>query len=135
LRKWDENGRHYSKEEQLKSIRTNYPTKRYAFEVYFMGIRVYSKILTRLWPNIPGLANKCVKIYNEHLEGKDISHYEYKTKKQRQRESNQRLEYEAEREMVMSRGSYALSQSRYGSQAGTTRRNNYGSMDRSGNGD
>ena len=36
---------------------------RYAFEVYFMGIRVYSKIESRQWPHCDLLAKRCAKMY------------------------------------------------------------------------
>lgn len=47
------------------TIYTEFETKRYAFEVYFMGVRIYSKIATRLWPNTSSVAYKCARVWND----------------------------------------------------------------------
>ena len=70
------------------NVWTNYPTKRYGFEVYFMGVRLYSKISTRLWPNNNLVVMKCLKVWNDFQEGKDISGYEYISKKKRMEMQN-----------------------------------------------
>lgn len=56
-----------------------YPTQRYGFEVYFMGVRIYSKIKSKLWPNISMLSQKCVNAWNDFHDGKGISEYEHVT--------------------------------------------------------
>lgn len=58
---------------RLNNIWTSYATKRYAFEVYFMGIRLYSKITCRLWPSTSLVAQKCFKAYTDYMQGNDIS--------------------------------------------------------------
>ena len=40
-----------------------YKTPRGSFEVYFMNVRLYSKLLTNQWPNSTLLAAKCALIY------------------------------------------------------------------------
>lgn len=35
-----------------------------ALEVYFMGVRIFSKIQSGLWPLIPSLAERCLNVYN-----------------------------------------------------------------------
>jgi hypothetical protein len=42
-----------------------YTTALGAFEVYFMGVRVFSKIQSGLWPSIPLLAEKCKQVWND----------------------------------------------------------------------
>ena len=54
-----------------------YKTPRGAFEIYFMGIRLYSKLLTNQWPSSSAIANKCKRIYEDYVNGQDISHYEF----------------------------------------------------------
>lgn len=66
-------------------IYSDYPTKRYGLEVYFMGVRVFSKVASRLWPNTSAVAMKCVRAFNDFHEGNQIGQYEYMTKKQRER--------------------------------------------------
>lgn len=38
-------------------------------EVYFNGVRLFSKIQSGLWPHIDLLAQKCVKVYNDFMAG------------------------------------------------------------------
>jgi hypothetical protein len=71
------------KGKKFNNVWTNYPTKRYAFEVYFMGFRLYSKIATRLWPNTSLVALKCAKAWNDYVQGNDLSQYEYVSKKKK----------------------------------------------------
>ena len=47
-----------------------------AFEVYFMGVRIYSKKQCNIWPNIPMVAEKCIKAHADFIAGEDISVYE-----------------------------------------------------------
>ena len=47
-----------------------------AFEVYFMGIQLFSKIKTSQWPNIEYLAKKCRSIYDDYMSGAPIYRYE-----------------------------------------------------------
>lgn len=37
-----------------------------AFEVYFMGNCVYSKLKTKKWPNLDSLVEKCKKLYTQY---------------------------------------------------------------------
>ena len=48
-----------------------------AFEVYFMGVKLYSKIESKKWPDVPKLIEKCKFVYIEFISGKDISEYEF----------------------------------------------------------
>ena len=34
-----------------------------AFEVYYMGVRVYSKKQSNIWPNIPMVVDKCLRAH------------------------------------------------------------------------
>ena len=43
------------------------------FEVYFMGVRLFSKIQSGMWPFTPVLAQKCFIAYNDYCQMKDIS--------------------------------------------------------------
>lgn len=47
-----------------------------ALEVYFMGVRLFSKISSGTWPHTSLLAEKCVNAYNDFMSNKDISIYE-----------------------------------------------------------
>lgn len=38
-----------------------------AFEVYFMGVLIYSKIKTGQFPNITAVSKKCCEAYNEYI--------------------------------------------------------------------
>ena len=44
-------------------------------EVYFMGVLLYSKEKSKLWPNTTALAVKCLHCYNDYMHGKSIVHY------------------------------------------------------------
>ena len=37
-----------------------------AFEVYFMGIRLFSKLKSGKWPNIDMVAEKCKQVYEAY---------------------------------------------------------------------
>ena len=39
-----------------------------AFEVYFMGKCVYSKLKTKKWPQFDSLVEKCKNLYHEHTK-------------------------------------------------------------------
>ena len=58
-------------------ILDKYSTKRFGFEVYFMGVRLYSKIESLQWPNNTLLTQKCLNAYNDYLAGQDIRKYEF----------------------------------------------------------
>ena len=45
-------------------------------EVYFQGVRLFSKIQSGMWPHIGLLAQKCQRAYNDYMAGKDITMYE-----------------------------------------------------------
>ena len=47
-----------------------------AFEVYFMDVLIFSKLLTHQWPNIIHVAQKCISAYNSYYKGEDIKDYE-----------------------------------------------------------
>ena len=47
-----------------------------AMEVYFMGVRLFSKIQSKYWPNPNMVADKCVQAYQDFVDGKDITVYE-----------------------------------------------------------
>ena len=42
-----------------------------AFEVYFMNVKLFSKILSNTWPNYSLVAQKCVKAYDDIVSGGD----------------------------------------------------------------
>ena len=67
----------------------NYKTPRGAFEVYFMGVRLYSKLLTNQWPNSSALAAKCARVYADYVNDEDISGYEFVFKTQADIEAEQ----------------------------------------------
>ena len=51
------------------------PTKEIAvgaLEVYYKGIRIYSKILSRRWPNAGLVADKCKRLLEASNSGEDI---------------------------------------------------------------
>jgi hypothetical protein len=54
----------------------NFDAHRGAFEVYFMGVRLFSKIESKMWPNIPALAEKCVNCYKAYVSNKEIDNFE-----------------------------------------------------------
>ena len=43
-----------------------------AFEVYFMGVKLHSKLITMKWPNISMLTEKCKIVYQNFVDGIDI---------------------------------------------------------------
>ena len=43
-----------------------------ALEVYFKGVRVYSKIMSRRWPNAGMVADKCKRLLEANNQGEDI---------------------------------------------------------------
>lgn len=43
-----------------------------AFEVYFMGIKLFSKLTCGQWPSIIKLATKCQKAYESYLKDEVI---------------------------------------------------------------
>lgn len=47
-----------------------------ALEVYFMGVRLFSKLQSKYWPNASMVAEKCVRAYQDFIDGKDITVYE-----------------------------------------------------------
>jgi hypothetical protein len=47
-----------------------------AFEIYFMGVRIYSKKQSNIWPSIPMVVEKCIKAHADFVSGEDISVYE-----------------------------------------------------------
>ena len=54
----------------------NFAPNRGAFEVYFMGIKLFSKIQCKMWPNIPILADKCVKCYRAYVKNQSLDQFE-----------------------------------------------------------
>jgi hypothetical protein len=48
-----------------------------ALEVYFKGIRVYSKIASRRWPNAAMVADKCKRLLDASNQGEDIMEFEH----------------------------------------------------------
>ena len=47
-----------------------------AFEIYFMGVRIYSKKQSNIWPSVPMVVEKCIKAHSDFMSGEDISIYE-----------------------------------------------------------
>jgi len=45
-------------------------------EIYFMGVRLFSKKLSGVWPHYRLLVEKCRNAFNDYADGKDISIYE-----------------------------------------------------------
>lgn len=39
------------------------------FEVYFMGLKMHSKLMTSKWPNIPALVRNAKKLYQDFMNG------------------------------------------------------------------
>lgn len=46
-----------------------------ALEVYFMGVLLYSKEKSKIWPNTTSLSIKCLQCYNDYVLGNSIMHY------------------------------------------------------------
>lgn len=57
-------------------IFTGYVKELGAFEVYFMGVRLYSKIQSNKWPNTKLLGQKCKRAYDAYIAGEDIEEFE-----------------------------------------------------------
>jgi hypothetical protein len=55
-----------------------------AMEVYFKGIRVYSKILCNRWPNAGLVASKCKRLLDANNNGDDIMSFEHIVVKKQQ---------------------------------------------------
>ena len=51
-----------------------------AFEVYFMGVSLFSKIESKIWPNVTALAEKCVNCYRAYVSNKEIDIFEHAIK-------------------------------------------------------
>ena len=49
------------------------------FEVWFMGVKIFSKLKSGLWPRTAKVAQKCQKVYYDYLYAKDINQYEAMT--------------------------------------------------------
>ena len=47
-----------------------------ALEVYFCGVRLFSKIQSKYWPNAKMVAEKAAHAYQDFIDGKDITVYE-----------------------------------------------------------
>ena len=47
-----------------------------ALEVYFMGVRIFSKIQSGVWPNPNAVANRCLEAYNSFEGNTDINDFE-----------------------------------------------------------
>ena len=45
-------------------------------EVYFMGLRLSSKILTGRWPDPDAIANRCKEAFKQYNAGQDIAVFE-----------------------------------------------------------
>lgn len=43
-----------------------------AFEVYFMGVKVHSKLMSMQWPKLSVLLGICKKVHRDFLEDRDI---------------------------------------------------------------
>ena len=55
---------------------TNYTTPLGACEVYFMGVRLFSKLQSNVWPSANLLKDKCLAVYEAYMRDEDISEYE-----------------------------------------------------------
>ena len=47
-----------------------------ALEVYFQGVRLFSKIQSGKWPHPELLAQKCKRAYDDLMAGNDVGEYE-----------------------------------------------------------
>ena len=54
----------------------NLPSHPGAFEVYFMGVRLFSKIQSGVWPNPVRVAERAAQAYKAYYAGKDIDEFE-----------------------------------------------------------
>ena len=55
---------------------TNYTKGLGAFECYFMGVRLYSKLQSNIWPSVKMLSQKCKECYEAYTKGEDIQDFE-----------------------------------------------------------
>lgn len=58
---------------------TEFPLRRMpigALEVYFMGVRLFSKVQSGVWPNAARVAERCLGAFNDYENQQDISDYE-----------------------------------------------------------
>ena len=49
-----------------------------AFEIYFMGIRLFSKRLSKTWPDVEEFVTYFKKVFEAYKNGEDIIKYEYR---------------------------------------------------------
>ena len=59
---------------------TGYPVPPFSFEVYFMGVKLYSKLESKQWPDNRLLAAKIQRALDDYLAGLDISHHRFQLK-------------------------------------------------------
>ena len=52
-----------------------------AFEIYFMGVKLFSKLKSGVWPNTLLVASKCKMAYDSYVNEEQIDHYETLTMK------------------------------------------------------
>lgn len=45
------------------------------FEVYFMGVSIFSKLQCNQFPDINFTAKICSRVYHDFIDGKDITKY------------------------------------------------------------
>ena len=45
-------------------------------EVFFMGVRLYSKLQSNTWPNVTMFAQKAKAAYDAYVGGEDIEEFE-----------------------------------------------------------
>jgi hypothetical protein len=57
-------------------------------EVYFMGVLLFSKEKSKLWPNVLKIGQKCGNCYNDYIYGSSIAPYQYAVKIKGQRYIN-----------------------------------------------
>ena len=41
-----------------------------------MGVRLYSKLQSNIWPSVKLLAGKCKEVYDAYVKGEDIEEFE-----------------------------------------------------------
>ena len=46
------------------------------FEVYFMGVRIFSKLICGQWPNFALVTDKCQRIYQAYMSQDIIDDFE-----------------------------------------------------------
>ena len=52
------------------------PAPMWALEVYFMGVRIFSKIQSGVWPNPVLVAKRCALAWDKYNAGEDIDEFE-----------------------------------------------------------